>query len=57
MIDFKQMALYKVLEDWGIEGFLKHAETTAELYKTKRDQCLAIMEKHLKGTILQMYTF
>nr|XP_022329260.1 kynurenine/alpha-aminoadipate aminotransferase, mitochondrial-like isoform X3 [Crassostrea virginica] len=44
-----QMALYKVLEDWGIEGFLKHAETTAELYKTKRDQCLAIMEKHLKG--------
>ena len=51
MIDFKQMALYKVLEDWGIEGFLKHAETTAEFYKTKRDQCLAIMEKHLKGRI------
>lgn len=44
-----QMMLYKVLEDWGMDGFLKHAENTAELYKTKRDQCLAAMEKHLKG--------
>lgn len=44
-----QMMLYKVLEDWGIDGFLKHAENTAELYKRKRDQCLAAMEKHLKG--------
>ncbi|XP_048758464.1 kynurenine/alpha-aminoadipate aminotransferase, mitochondrial-like isoform X1 [Ostrea edulis] len=44
-----QMILFKVLENWGLDGFLRHAENTAEFYKTKRDQCLAAMEKHLSG--------
>ncbi|XP_061181725.1 kynurenine/alpha-aminoadipate aminotransferase, mitochondrial-like isoform X2 [Saccostrea echinata] len=44
-----QMILHKILENWGLEGFLKHTENTVEFYKNKRDQCLKTMEKHLSG--------
>lgn len=45
------MMLYKVLEDWGIDGFLKYVENIVEFYKIKRDQCLVVMEKYFKGRI------
>ncbi|KAK3091816.1 hypothetical protein FSP39_022850, partial [Pinctada imbricata] len=44
-----QVTLSKILEHWGHDGFLKHAEKTSEFYLKRRESCLAAAEKHLKG--------
>ncbi|KAJ3522241.1 hypothetical protein NMY22_g11975 [Coprinellus aureogranulatus] len=44
-----QIVALKLLKEWGIEGFLKHAEHAANFYKRRRDVMQACLEKHLKG--------
>ncbi|CAG8595469.1 3337_t:CDS:2, partial [Paraglomus occultum] len=48
-----QMVIYKLLEQWGVDQFLKHADSVASLYKGKRDNFLACADKHLAGTCAQ----
>lgn len=45
----QQVTLSKILEHWGHDGFLRHAEKTSEFYRKRRDSCIAAAEKHLKG--------
>ncbi|XP_064617176.1 kynurenine/alpha-aminoadipate aminotransferase, mitochondrial-like [Liolophura sinensis] len=44
-----QVLLLKLLQDWGSEGFDKHVEKVASFYRERRDICLKMAEKHLKG--------
>lgn len=38
-----------LFKDWGIPGFLEHTLAVAKFYQNKRDEFLAICEKHLIG--------
>eukprot|EP00057_Strongylocentrotus_purpuratus_P026558 XP_011681032.1 PREDICTED: kynurenine/alpha-aminoadipate aminotransferase, mitochondrial [Strongylocentrotus purpuratus] len=44
-----QLTLYKLLNHWGIDGLVNHAEKVAAFYQRKRDVLLAAMDKHLTG--------
>lgn len=44
-----QMLVLKVLQEWGIEGFLKHAQESANFYKRRRDVMAAALDRHLTG--------
>ena len=44
-----QMIIYKLLDTWGLDGFLEHTETVASFYEERRDVMLAAVEKHLTG--------
>ncbi|XP_072171622.1 kynurenine/alpha-aminoadipate aminotransferase, mitochondrial-like [Diadema setosum] len=44
-----QLTLYKLLNNWGVEGFLKHASQVCAFYQQRRDVLLAAMDKHLTG--------
>ena len=40
-----------VLNHWGYDGFDQHVEKVSEFYRKRKDQCLAAVEKHMKGLI------
>ncbi|KAF5333019.1 hypothetical protein D9758_015185 [Tetrapyrgos nigripes] len=44
-----QMMVYKLLQNWGIEGFLTHATHCADFYRQKRDIFEKYSQKHLTG--------
>ena len=44
------MILMKLLEKWGLDGYIEHCERLAEFYEKRRIQCMEIVDKHLKGT-------
>lgn len=44
-----QMIILKLLEKWGMEGFLSHTEKVAEFYQQRRDMMLKAAEKWLTG--------
>ncbi|XP_071951457.1 kynurenine/alpha-aminoadipate aminotransferase, mitochondrial-like isoform X2 [Antedon mediterranea] len=44
-----QMFVYKLLETWGMERFLKHTQTVSDFYESRRDTFLRAAEKHLTG--------
>ncbi|KAI9327887.1 pyridoxal phosphate-dependent transferase [Obelidium mucronatum] len=44
-----QMLVYKVLEHWGIDGFLKHTAGVSAFYEEKGNAFMKSAEKHLKG--------
>ncbi|KAJ3316803.1 hypothetical protein HDU76_001541 [Blyttiomyces sp. JEL0837] len=44
-----QMIVFKLLEQWGIEGFLSHTDEVATFYQEKCKIFLGLAEKHLKG--------
>lgn len=44
-----QMTLSMILNDWGLDGFLAHADKTTDFYKNKSEQCLRAAKKHLTG--------
>ncbi|ORY46995.1 PLP-dependent transferase [Rhizoclosmatium globosum] len=44
-----QMMVYKVLEHWGIEGFLAHTSQVSAFYENKGKAFMQSAEKHLKG--------
>ncbi|KAJ2917040.1 hypothetical protein MD484_g3390, partial [Candolleomyces efflorescens] len=43
-----QMVLLKLLQTWGLEGFLEHAEKTALFYRERRDVLAGHLERHLR---------
>ncbi|KAF9020567.1 TdiD protein [Hymenopellis radicata] len=44
-----QVIVLKLLQSWGISGFLTHAESVAEFYRQKRDVFETYLNKHLSG--------
>ncbi|KLT46525.1 putative aromatic amino acid transaminase [Cutaneotrichosporon oleaginosum] len=44
-----QAVAFKLLEAWGIEGFLSHAHCVADFYAERRDIFEAAARKHLDG--------
>lgn len=44
-----QILILKVLREWGIEGFFKHASGAASFYKRRRDVMAAALNRHLAG--------
>jgi kynurenine/2-aminoadipate aminotransferase len=44
-----QMLVYKLLDQWGTDGFKKHIQKVKDFYSEKRDVTLRAAEKHLKG--------
>lgn len=44
-----QAILYTLLSNWGYDGFDKHVEYVASVYRRKRDLFEAAMKKHLSG--------
>ncbi len=44
-----QMLVYKLLDQWGIEGFKSHIQKVKDFYSQKRDVTLKAAEKHLTG--------
>ncbi|KAJ3023775.1 UNVERIFIED_CONTAM: hypothetical protein HDU68_008458 [Siphonaria sp. JEL0065] len=44
-----QMLVYKVLQHWGIEGFLKHTASVSAFYEEKGNAFMKSAEKYLKG--------
>lgn len=45
------MMLSKLLDQWEIQGFMKHVEGIQTFYKGQRDKCIRCAEKWLKGKI------
>jgi hypothetical protein len=43
------MVLLKLLQTWGLKGFLEHAEKTALFYRERRDVLAAHLERHLRS--------
>lgn len=41
------MVLLKLLQTWGLKGFLEHAESTASFYRERRDVLARCLERHL----------
>ena len=44
-----QVVAYKLLENWGVEGFLSHSDAVAAFYAERREKFEAFAHKHLKG--------
>ena len=44
-----QMITFKLLENWGYEGFFTHTKHVSEFYREKRDVFERAMKKHLDG--------
>jgi len=44
-----QMITFKLLENWGHEGFFTHTKHVSEFYRGKRDVFERAMKKHLDG--------
>ncbi|KAJ3076460.1 hypothetical protein HDU98_002904 [Podochytrium sp. JEL0797] len=44
-----QMMVFKVLQHWGIDGFLRHSATVSAFYAEKAKAFMQLAEKHLKG--------
>lgn len=44
-----QIVALRLLKEWGIGGFLKHAEHAAAFYKRRRDVMQSALLKHLTG--------
>jgi kynurenine/2-aminoadipate aminotransferase len=44
-----QMLVYKLLDQWGIDGFRSHIQKVKNFYSQKRDVTLKAAEKHLTG--------
>ncbi|KAJ8028785.1 Kynurenine/alpha-aminoadipate aminotransferase, mitochondrial [Holothuria leucospilota] len=44
-----QMIIFKLLEKWGLNGFISHTEKVAEFYLQRRDVMLKATEKWLTG--------
>jgi len=44
-----QAIVYKLLDQWGIDGFLRHTEKVAAFYRRKRDVFESAMQRHLSG--------
>lgn len=44
-----QVMVLKLLQSWGLEGFLAHADQVAEFYREKRDIFEKALQKHMKG--------
>ncbi|KAI9098215.1 pyridoxal phosphate-dependent transferase [Phlyctochytrium arcticum] len=44
-----QMMAYKLLNQWGKDGFVKHTREVAGFYKNKRTMFLKSADRHLKG--------
>ncbi|XP_071848039.1 kynurenine/alpha-aminoadipate aminotransferase, mitochondrial-like [Apostichopus japonicus] len=44
-----QMIIFKLLEKWGMDGFLAHSEKVAEFYQQRRDVMLRAADKWLTG--------
>ena len=42
-----QVIVFKLLDSWGYDGFKKHTQTVAELYREKRDVFQRAMTKRL----------
>ncbi|KAJ3127566.1 hypothetical protein HK098_006095 [Nowakowskiella sp. JEL0407] len=42
-----QIVTLKLLQKWGVEGFLKHCDDVAEFYRVKRDVFLKCAEKRI----------
>ena len=40
-----------VLDHWKYDGFEQHVEKVSDFYRTKKDQCLAAVEKHMTGIV------
>ncbi len=43
------MIIYKLLEQWGLDGFLDHTEKVSDFYEQRRDVMLAAAKEHLTG--------
>lgn len=43
------MIILKLLKDWGLDGFLAHAERTADFYRQRRDTLNSYLNEHLNG--------
>lgn len=44
-----QIVALRLLKEWGVDGFLTHAQHAANFYKRRRDVMQACLEKHLTG--------
>lgn len=44
-----QIVAIKLLKEWGVEGFLTHAQHAAAFYKRRRDVMQSCLTKHLTG--------
>lgn len=44
-----QMLVYKLLDQWGMDGFKAHIQKVKDFYSEKRDITLQAAEKHLRG--------
>lgn len=47
--NISQLVVYNTLKTWGQEGFSNHVKKISELYKSKCDAFIAILDKHLTG--------
>lgn len=43
------MIIFKLLEKWGVNGFISHTEKVAEFYLQRRDAMLKATDKWLTG--------
>ncbi|RXW25327.1 hypothetical protein EST38_g512 [Candolleomyces aberdarensis] len=43
-----QMVLLKLLQTWGLKGFLDHADKTASFYRERRDVLKSLLERYLR---------
>ncbi|XP_078450661.1 kynurenine/alpha-aminoadipate aminotransferase, mitochondrial isoform X2 [Lampetra planeri] len=46
---FSQILVYKLLEQWGIDGFLDHVDSVVEFYRSQKDAMVSSAEKWLTG--------
>ncbi|KAG6827876.1 hypothetical protein H0H92_010145 [Tricholoma furcatifolium] len=44
-----QVIVFKLLQAWGFEAFIKHTEKVSNFYREKRDVFEAAMKRHLSG--------
>ena len=50
------MIIYKLLDKWGIDGFLDHSDKVTDFYKQRRDVMLAAANKHMTGRVTAYVT-
>jgi tryptophan aminotransferase len=44
-----QVVAYKLLKNWGVEGFLSHSDAVAAFYAERREKFEFYARKHLDG--------
>lgn len=44
-----QMFIYKILANWGVQGFQTHTKQVAEFYKQRKDFFISCLTKYLTG--------